>query len=541
MEKSFENLKQTVADLQTSWEQYKETMNEQYTAFKDTVEKALSDMDKTLRAWVTEQLGNYVPLAGTAEDKPVTGEIVVQRGTNNSPGFTSKTLSSTHKTIVYPGKIAINSGDGIHDSAEITVVQGSAETPTSVKFTDPDRNDALSNVDIAYPTHDSHGATKKYVDDKKAEYDEDYYCLTPTAPMTEAWIRTSESDTTGAIIEASADNVLKVRGVQDATSNVRIENVADPVNDQDAVTKKYFEAHTIGDYIPMTGTTQDSPVTGSLVFANVQTDTPNHPGLDGIGRIKFEYATPEQTTDIPTMEFEFSGENGRLLTLSDNTPFKQVTTRAAGGNVELRNKFIFDSLNGFRVNLVVNQGGTVQEPLSTLLTSNSLKSITASGAWIEMQLSPTSMGIMFSCGTSNVGHDCIVSGIANPVQLSDAANKRYVDDDIFTNDIVGTFNLDSTEVTDEYFVLLGSVTVPEKENYKLTNILLTEKSVTSTGPQEISNTVLLTNMHITKSATSEEREVSIYGMLQHDVAGITPVLLTKYECTLTLTYTRLFT
>lgn len=541
MEKSFENLKQTVADLQTSWEQYKDSMNEQYTAFKDTVEKALSDMDKTLRAWVTEQLGNYVPLSGTADDKPVTGEIVVQRITNTSPGFTSRTLSSTHKTNIYPGKIAINSGDGNHDSAEITVEQGSAEKPTSVKFTDPDRNDELSNVNIAYPTQDSHGATKKYVDDKKSEYDEDYYSLTPTAPMTEAWIRTSESDTTGAIIEASANNVLKVRGVQDSTSNVRIENVADPVNDQDAVTKKYFEAHTIGEYIPMSGTTQDSPVTGDLVFANTQTDIPNYPGLDGIGRIKFEYGTPEHSTDIPTMEFEFSGENGRVLALRDTTPVKTNETRAAGGNSDIRNKFIFDSDNGFGVNLVVREGDTVQEPVTTFLSSAGLRCKISTGSWISMQLNPNGREITFGGSESNVVHDCVVSGVATPVQSNHAANKQYVDEDIFTNDIVAVFNLDSKEVTDEYFVLLGSTTVPEKENYKLTNILLTEKTVTSTGPQEISNTVLLTNMHITKSATSDDREVSIYGMLQHDVAGITPVLLTKYECTLTLTYNRLFT
>ena len=541
MEKSFENLKQTVANLQTSWETYKETMNAQYTAFVDTVEKALSDMDKTLRAWVIEQLDNYVPLTGTADGKPVTGEIVVQRGTNTSPGFTSRTSLSKHETNIYPGKITINSGDGNHDSAEITVEQGSAEASTSVKFTDPARNDELSNVSIADPKYSYHGATKKYVDDKKSEYDENYYSLTPTAPMSEAWIRTADSDTTGAIIEASDDNVLKVRGVHDATANVRIENVADPVNPQDAVTKKYFEAHTIGSYIPMIGTTQDSPVTGSLVFANTQTDTPNHPGLDGIGSIKFEYSTPAQTTDIPSMEFEFSGENGRVLTLRDTTPVKTNETRAASGSADVRNKFTFDSDNGFGVNIVVTDGDTVQEPLTTYLTSNSLRTTIPTGSWVSMQLSPYDRKITFGGSSSHVVNDCVISGVAEPVQSNHAANKQYVDEAMFSYDKSVDFTLDSKEVTDEYFVLLGTTTIPAEERHKLVSILLTETSVTSTGPQEISNTVLLTNIHVTKSATSEDREVSIYGMLQHDVAGITPVLLTKFSASLTLLFKRTYT
>lgn len=550
MEKSFENLKQTVANLQTSWETYKETMNAQYTAFVDTVEKALSDMDKTLREWVTEQLGNYVPLAGTADDKPVTGEIVVQRGTINSPGFTSRTLTSTHETNIYPGKITINSGDGNHNSADITVELGSAEAPTSVKFTDPARSDELSNVSIASPRYASHGATKKYVDDKKSEYDENYYSLTPTAPMSEAWIRTAESDTTGAIIEASGDNVLKVRGVNNSTTNVRIENVADPVNDQDAVTKKYLEQHTLqGEYIPLTGTETDKPVTGNIEFKPADV---TRAGGGGGGVSSFTLGGISQYGHILGC-FDFT--NSKIVFDGSNILFMDGNSQIQASFESSKLSFLDNTDDSKVYNVDFNTGKSGRITFQHYDKTGDVPSIgsveldginTISMVYSDTDAIPTIKAtsantITLSSVDSNVSNDLTLTGLAAPVNEKDATNKKYVDTLIITEQIVANFPLGSKEATDEYFVYLGSVDIPKKTGYRLVNVLLTESAVSSSGPQEISNTVLLTNTHVTKQniTADNDAKVDIFGMLQHDVADITPVLLTNYTGIVTATYVRL--
>lgn len=449
MEKSFENLKQTVANLQTSWETYKETMNAQYTAFVDTVEKSLSDMDKTLRAWVIEQLGNYVPLAGTADGKPATGEIVVQRGTNISPGFTSRTLTSTHETNIYPGKIAINSGDGNHNSADITVELGSAEAPTSVKFTDPARNDELANVSIANPTQDSHGATKKYVDDKKAVYDENYYGLTPTSPMSEAWIRTADSNATGAIIEASGDNVLKVRGVHDATANVRIENVADPVNQQDAVTKKYFDEHTLkGEYIPLTGTETNKPVTGNIEFKPAA-DTKADSGGGGVSSFTLgsisQYGNVVGCFDFTDTKFIFNGSS--ILFVGGTDLLASFTesglTFIDNDDTSKSYKIDFSTGKSGRISFMHSDGSG---PDTGSVELDGINTITMKFA--ETGGQPTikatdASTITLTSEDSNVSNDLTLTGLALPVNEKDAVNKQYADS-IFKHEIT---NLTWTDIS----------------------------------------------------------------------------------------------
>lgn len=177
MEKSFENLKQTVADLQTSWEQYKETMTTQWTAFQDTVEKSLSDMDKSLREWVTTQLENYVPLAGTADGKPVIGEIDVRLPSTAINGLKVRTVTGSYKTDVKPGTITLQ-GEVQGNPVELSSVQGSSLTPTALRVYDNQR-DKLGYVECADPTEDKHVATKKYVDTIAGRY----YPISGNTPM----------------------------------------------------------------------------------------------------------------------------------------------------------------------------------------------------------------------------------------------------------------------------------------------------------------------------------------------------------------------
>lgn len=356
MEKSFENLKQTVANLQTSWETYKETMNAQYTAFVDTVEKSLSDMDKTLRAWVIEQLGNYVPLTGTETDKPVTGKIefkpaAVTRagGGDNVSSFTLGSISEYGSTL------------GCFDFTDNKVIFNGS----SISF--DDETGLLASFTSRSLTF------KDYVDTSK-KYEMNF-----------------STGKSGRISFMHSDG--------------------------------------------------SGPNTGSVE-------------LDGINSITMKFA---ETGGEPTIKA---------------TDAKTITLTSEDGGVS---------------------------------------------------------------------KDLTLTGLASPVNKKDATNKKYVDTHVIIKQMAVSITLDSKEVTDEYFVYLGNADIPEITGYKLANILLVESDVSSTGPQEISNTVLLTNTHVTtKNITAGNvANVSIYGMLQHDVAGITPVLLTGYTGVLHVTYVRL--
>jgi hypothetical protein len=250
MEKSFENLKQTVADLQTSWEQYKETMTTQWTAFQDTVEKSLSDMDKSLRLWVTTQLENYVPLAGTADGNPVTGEIDVRLASTAINGLKVRSVTGNYETDVKPGTITLQ-GEVQGNPVVLSSVQGSSLTPTALRVYDEHR-DKLAYVECADPTENKHAATKKYVDGKKSEYDEEYYGLTPTAPMSEAWICKEGGANNGVVIENSGNNTLKFRDEANTENPVLLKNIGTPVDDTDAANKQYVDQETAKS-LPLTG------------------------------------------------------------------------------------------------------------------------------------------------------------------------------------------------------------------------------------------------------------------------------------------------
>lgn len=243
MEKSFENLKQTVATLQTSWETYKEQMNEQYTTFVDTVEKALSDMQTALSA-------KFIPITGTEENKPVTGNIVMD-GTHVIKGVAKPTENGDVANKKYVDDIV---------NAKLSLTGTGSSTMTgNVTF------DGKSTVTgVKEPSNDSDVATKKFVDDSLTKatdvYDERYYGLTPTAPMSEAWICKEGGENKGVIIENVDSHTLKLRDETNSTTPIKITNVAEPTADTDAVNKSYGDSN----FINVHGTPEGVSIDGAI-------------------------------------------------------------------------------------------------------------------------------------------------------------------------------------------------------------------------------------------------------------------------------------
>ena len=352
MEKSFENLKQTVANLQTSWETYKETMNAQYTAFVDTVEKALSDMDKTLRAWVTEQLGNYVPLAGTEKYKPVTGNIefepaAVTRAASGG-NVSSFTLGGVSQHGNVFGCFDFTDTKFIFNGSSILFVGG---TDRLASFTDSgltfiDNDDTSKSYEMNFSTGKSGRISFKHSDGSGLE-------------------------------------------------------------------------------------------TGSVE-------------LDGINTI--------------TMKFAETGGQPTIKATDDST-------------------------------------------------------------------------ITLTSEDSNVSNDLTLTGLALPVNDKDATNKKYVDERVIVEQHPFSFPQGSKVVTNEHFILLGSIDLPNKQGYALSNIFLTDSVASSTGATSIKDTFLLTSVQVTKqhASSNDGVHVSIYGMLQHE-SDITSVMLTGYSGILNATY-----
>lgn len=418
MEKSFENLKQTVADLQTSWETYKETMNTQYTAFVDTVEKALADMDTTLRNWVTEQLNGYIPLSGTVTDNPVTGDIKIKISGNTPTGISWYSAPNGNENDVD----MINAG--------LHIMNIGRKTTTGDSFTLTD----IPLAGVATPKNKNHAANKQYVDDKKAEYDEEYYGLTPTAPMTEAWIRTAESDTTGAIIVASANNELKLRGVQDEATPVKITNLAEPTNNSDAATKKYVDEHTsTGDYLPLAGNNENTPITGRVVLKHATEGDPDFASIAAGGDSHYSYmdiltyldnikggvrVTSNALIGITTTPANLSGTTSFELTdgylslkAEDDKLFTIYASTGSANRIEFR---YWD--------------GSSPDTGSIDLWGVNCLSMKYSETGAMPCISATgSKEITLVSKDSNVTYNVTLSGIEDPVKDKDAANKWYVD------------------------------------------------------------------------------------------------------------------
>lgn len=498
MEKSFENLKQTVADLQTSWETYKEQMSEQYTQFTDTVEKALTDMETRLRKefipftgntavnpitgslffdgkhtitqlptpvgdtwaankkYVDDGDANNIPLTGTSEGSPVTGEIDVRLLSTAINGLKVRTVTGNYETDVKPGTITLQ-GEVQGNPVVLSPVQGSSLTPTALRVYDEQR-DKIAYVECADPTENQHAATKKYVDGKKSEYDEEYYGLTPTAPMSEAWICKEGGANNGVVIENSGYNTLKFRDEANTENPVLLKNIAQPVDDTDAVPKFYSDKN-----YPRDG----SKSMDKLTFPN---SIWKEGDVNGESRLSYLFTSLSNRGiligDYTTRGFAiFPSDRGLEISEIDKN----------GVVYNKRDRWLATQFLG------VNELHTVDNRANEIIK---LQSVNSDGelirGGIQGLLCGNSFNINAGWGKDNLSfifHSSLNSGLTllkninTPKVDTDAANKQYVDNAVHYVSGLQTFNTSITNIEGGKTVKLGSLPVVNTAIGKVINAM----------------------------------------------------------------------
>ena len=536
MEKSFENLKQTVADLQTSWETYKEQMSEQYTQFTDTVEKALSNMDKTLREWVTTQLENYVPLTGTAVDKPITGNLVFDRihtinqlpdpsgrtsvatknyvdkgdaknipltGTDEGNpvtgeidirltsnlinGLKVRTATANYKTEVNPGTVTLQ-GEVQNNPVELSAVQGSAATPTALRVYDKQR-DKLGYVECADPTEDKHAATKKYVDGKKSEYDEEYYGLTPTAPMSEVWVCKEGGANNGVVIENEGNNTLKFRDEANTANPVLLKNIKTPTEDTDVANKEYVDT-TAGFYYPISGNTPMSK-------CNINGGSITGFKAGNLGNVPASFSFVLGGEDI------FKNGNAFVLKYNNNR-YLELMPLDNKGTTQYRQydrSIYFDTITPLTI---IPHVGTKFIDVRTY-DGNEVGNIKAKlmGYSLSETAGFESSGV-FKFQNGNV--DVSVIGIKTPRQNNAAANKEYVDQHK-NHYVTGVANLTHSvsRIEAGKTVIIGTLPITNTIKGKLISVL-----AKITNNTDLTNLILGTSVKTVASTTGTSFEVAVF-------------------------------
>lgn len=217
--------------------------------------------------------GEYIPLTGTEEDKPVTGNIIGDFGTvaNNKIEYELGMVSVNNrqlsglKTSAYgingyftPFGVNINYPDGVFSltptginspskyySIKISYTVGSTTYYDGllvrgdyISLSELNRPKILRNVST--PNEDTDGANKQYVDEA-------------VKSITENQVIIQKADNENMCINLTVDGD-ETSGILDLTDKngnpVIVRGVDTPVQDTDAINKKYFETHLSSDFTP---------------------------------------------------------------------------------------------------------------------------------------------------------------------------------------------------------------------------------------------------------------------------------------------------
>lgn len=400
MEQSFENLKQVVANLQTSWEQYKTDMNTQWSEFKTTVEQSLSTVESDLKSWVNEQLDSYYKLE---PDKPMTKILLPNSSINElSVSYIGKTslYYQNNKSLGMVFNYNSNTNKGLYIGTD-TSGQG--------------RYLQLGSFNGTPSFHPQSTSAEVYI----TKLSVSSICGTSSNVVS---ISKTDSSDIGKIKAYLCDGTIKGTYVEvktgvvnlhfsdDSSDPVLLHNVKTPVADVDAVNKKYVDdlisSIPTGNYIPLTGTTLDNPVTGDITFKVNGVTSSDHFGIVGVTQGDFR----NYTDGYADTYFAYK-------TTQNGLHFNEVATSSGGYNGK---------------HITIDGIGSIGLATGTSTSSSAVTStvgITTDGYVQITSNNPSGEAVgQLTVENNEINvHNNYLTNVKTPVSNTDGANKEYVD------------------------------------------------------------------------------------------------------------------